>query len=232
MEPSTGEDQRAESLRQAQAAAEVLFAKMSARRLVRPGRTEREVSDDIRDLAGDLLGVRRYWHKRIVRSGPNTLHPYEVNPPDRVITPDDIVFCDFGPILEEWEADFGRTFVLGDDPDKHRIASDLPSVWAKAKAYFDKTPGITGADLYAHVLHLAAIAGWQHGGAHAGHLIGEFPHEKIAGDQVECYITADNHLPMRRLERSGRQCHWILEIHLVNRARGYGGFFEQLLDLG
>jgi Xaa-Pro dipeptidase len=32
-----------------------------------------------------------------------------------VIGDDDIVFCDFGPVSEEWEADFGRTFVLGSD---------------------------------------------------------------------------------------------------------------------
>jgi Xaa-Pro dipeptidase len=26
--------------------------------------------------------------------------------------------------------------------------------------------------------------------------------------------------------------HWILEIHLVDRALGIGGFYEELLDLG
>ena len=31
-----------------------------------------------------------YWHKRIVRSGPNTLLPYRENPPDRAIGTDDI----------------------------------------------------------------------------------------------------------------------------------------------
>ena len=54
------------------------------------------------------FGVSRHWHKRIVRAGPNTLEPYKQNPPDREITADDIVFLDFGPIFEEWEADFGR----------------------------------------------------------------------------------------------------------------------------
>jgi hypothetical protein len=29
----------------------------------------------------------------------------------------------------------------------------------------------------------------------------------------------------------GRQCHWILEVHLVDRDRRIGGFFEQLLTL-
>jgi Xaa-Pro dipeptidase len=37
--------------------------------------------------------------------------------------------------------------------------------------------------------------------------------------------------PMRRTDPNGRLCHWILEIHLVDRVRGFGGFYEQLLDL-
>lgn len=32
--------------------------------------------------------------------------------------------------------------------------------------------------------------------------------------------------------RHWRPCHWILEIHLVDTAREFGGFYEQLLDLG
>ena len=85
---------------------------------------EGEASDAIRDLAAEMFGISRYWHKRIVRAGPNTLQPYKQNPPDREIAADDIVFLDFGPIFEQWEADFGRTYVLGDDPVKHRLADD------------------------------------------------------------------------------------------------------------
>ncbi|MBL0183682.1 MAG: M24 family metallopeptidase [Chitinophagaceae bacterium] len=40
------------------------------------------------------------------------LHPYNGNPPDRVIEEDDIVFLDFGPIFNGWEADLGRTGML------------------------------------------------------------------------------------------------------------------------
>jgi hypothetical protein len=47
-----------------------------------------------------------------------------------VIGDDDIVFADFGPIFEEFEADFGRTFVLGDDPIKHRLREALPTIFA------------------------------------------------------------------------------------------------------
>jgi hypothetical protein len=33
-------------------------------------------------------------------------------------------------------------------------------------------------------------------------------------------------------DKAGRRCHWILEMHLTDPARGFGGFYEQLLDLG
>jgi hypothetical protein len=36
---------------------------------------------------------------------------------------------------------------------------------------------------------------------------------------------------MRRTDPSGRTCHWILEVHLVDRERQIGGFYEQLLTL-
>ena len=165
-------------------------------------------------------------------SGPaNTLQPYRQNPPDRVIEADDIVFADFGPIFEEWEADFGRTFVLGDDPVKHRLAADLPVAFAAGRAYFESHPGISGEELFAYVRGLAAEAGWEYGGPHAGHLVGEFPHEKINGDEIESYIAPGSTEPMRRTDRMGLPCHWILEIHFVDRDRQIGGFHEELLDL-
>ena len=37
--------------------------------------------------------------------------------------------------------------------------------------------------------------------------------------------------PMRRTDRTGRVCHWILEVHLVDRGRQIGGFHEELLDI-
>ena len=222
---------RIAALQDAQSKAVVLFDEVVTRGMVFPGRGERELSDAIRDLAGELFGIRRFWHKRIVRAGVNTLEPYRENPPDRQIAADDIVFFDFGPILEQWEADFGRTYVLGDDPVKHQITADLPRVWELGRQHFEATADITGAELFAYMLDLIADAGWEHGASHAGHLVGEFPHEKIAGDDVTCYITSGNHEPMRRLDPTGRPCHWILEVHLVDRERGFGGFFEQLLDI-
>ncbi|MEV8637333.1 M24 family metallopeptidase [Streptosporangium sp. NPDC051023] len=225
------EEARAVALLDAQGKAVELFAQVEQRGLVRPGVLESVVSAQVRDLAADLFGVSRYWHKRIVRSGPNTLHPYRDNPPDRVIGEDDIAFLDFGPIFSQWEADFGRTFVLGDDPVKHRLRDELEPLFTKAKQFFLTQPDITGETLFAYVNQLSEEAGWEYGGPHAGHLVGEFPHEKVAGDKVHSYIAPGNDMTMRRLDTLGRRCHWILEIHLVDRERGIGGFYEELLTL-
>lgn len=222
---------RARNLVEAERKAVELFDEVTRAGLVEPGLLESVVSDRVRDLAADLFGTKKHWHKRIVRSGENTLQPYRENPPDRVIGEDDIVFLDFGPVFDEWEADFGRTYVLGDDPVKHRLAADLPTVWEAGRAHFESHPDITGAGLYAHVRELAAAAGWEFGGPHSGHLVGEFPHELIDADLVNSYIAPTNANRLRGLDDAGRSCHWILEIHLVDRQRGFGGFYEQLLTL-
>ena len=226
------EDERAGRLLAAQANAVALFDEVGARGIVAAGRGEQAASDLIRDLANEMFGKTRHWHKRIIRSGPHTLQPYRENPPDRVIEADDIVFADFGPIFEEFEADLGRTYVLGDDPVKHRLAADLPVIIEAGRRYVARYPGITGAQLHAEVARLAAGAGWSLGGRHAGHLVGEFPHETIDGADIESYIAPGNDTPMRRRDKAGQACPWILEVHLTDTARGFGGFYEQLLDLG
>ncbi|MCW0213179.1 MAG: aminopeptidase P family protein [Pseudonocardia sp.] len=225
------EDVRARSLVAAEQKAVDLFEEVTRRGLIAPGASEKELSDRVRDLGAELFGTDKHWHKRVVRSGPNTLKPYKENPPDRTVEADDIVFLDFGPIFAEWEADVGRTFVVGDDPVKLRLRDDLPRIFDAGRAHFDAHPDISGAELYAHVVGLAEAAGWEFGGAHSGHVVGEFPHEWIDGERIESYIAPGSDHPMRRTDPSGRRCHWILEIHLVDRERQIGGFYEQLLTL-
>jgi Xaa-Pro aminopeptidase len=225
------EDDRTRSLVEAEQYATELFAEIDRRGLIAPGRWESEVSRAVRDLGAELFGTSRHWHKRVVRSGENTLQPYAENPPDRRIGDDDIVFVDLGPVFAAWEADVGRTFVLGDDARKHRLAADLPRVWAAGRAYFDEHPDITGEQLYAHMGELAREAGWEFGGPHSGHLVGEFPHELIDAEKLQSYITTGNDTLMKQaVDASGRRCHWILEVHLVDREHGIGGFFEQLMS--
>jgi Xaa-Pro dipeptidase len=178
-----------------------------------------------------MFGISRYWHKRIVRVGRNTLAPYDENPPDLTVAEDDIIFLDFGPVFEEWEADFGRTYVVGNDPLKHKLRADIEQAFAEGKKYFHQHPDITAAELYQHANDLARQAGWEYGGPIAGHLIGVFPHEKIANDKVTLYVHPKNHNRMNIPDESGRKRHWIFEIHFVDRTRQIGGFYEELLTI-
>jgi Xaa-Pro aminopeptidase len=216
----------------AQAKAHALFAEVETRNLIRPGATESEINEGIYTLAETMYGISRYWHKRIVRAGHNTLAPYDENPADLRVAEDDIVFLDLGPVFEDWEADFGRTYVVGNDPLKRKLCRDIEEAFARGKQYFHEHPEVTAAELYAYAQKLAAQAGWEYGGPIAGHLIGVFPHEKIAGDKITLYVHPQNHNRMRTPDASGRQRHWILEIHFVDRARRIGGFYEELLTIG
>src|SRR4029077_6738551 len=188
----------------AQGKAEALFAEIQGRNLIRPGTKESEINESVYQLAGSMYGISRYWHKRIVRSGRNTLAPYDENPPDLTVGEDDIVFLDLGPVFEEWEADFGRTFVVGQDPIKRKLCRDIEEGFAKGKKYFHEHPDITAAELYEFATRLAEDAGWEYGGPIAGHLIGVFPHEKIAGDKISLYVHPENHLRMRTPDAEGR----------------------------
>jgi Xaa-Pro aminopeptidase len=226
-----GEAGRARELLAAQDAAAALFAEIERREMVVAGTTERALSEAVHLLAQEMFGITRYWHKRVVRAGPNTLTPYRANPPDRTIDGDDIVFVDLGPVFAEWEADFGRTFVLGSDPAKHRLRDLLEPLFADGKRYFQQHPDVTGAQLHAHVQQGVRAAGYELGGEHCGHLLGEFPHTRISGAQASSYIAPTNHERMRRHDPLGRQLHWILEIHIVDRDRQIGGFHEELLTL-
>jgi len=225
------EEHSATALLDAQEKAKKLFAEIECR-LIRPGISESQLDREIFALAAEKFGVSKHWHKRVIRAGSNTLFPYSENPPDRVIEADDILYLDLGPVFAAWEADFGRTFVLGDDPIKHRLKNDLEPIFRAAKAAFHADPGMDGATLYGIACDLAKQAGWDFGGRIAGHTVGEFPHETIAGDRISFYITRGNKLPLRRRDAAGRPYHWILEIHLVDRERQIGGFFEELLTVG
>ena len=225
------EKTRAAELLEAQSKAVELFNQIEARELIRPGITEKDLNADIYALAKEMFGINTYWHKRIVRAGSNTLLPYAENPPDLTLGTDDILFLDLGPVFEQWEADFGRTFVLGSDPLKHKMQQDVGHAFAQGKRYFNETPDITSSELFSYARSMAEEFGWEFGGPIAGHLIGQFPHERIAGDKVTLYVHPDSHLPMRTVDEKGQKRHWILEIHFVDREHRIGGFYEELLSV-
>jgi Xaa-Pro dipeptidase len=215
----------------AQQKAADLFDAVIAGGLVRPGVLESELSNEIHALAQRRFGVRRHWHKRIVRAGPNTVLTYHDNPPERRVGEDDVVYLDLGPLFEEWEADFGRTYVLGNDPRKQQLVQDIEAAFAAGRRHYEANESITAGELYDFVSGLAHEAGWEFGAPTAGHLIGHFPHETAPGNPTRFSIRHGIKTGLRECDDQGARRHWILEIHFVDPARAYGGFYEQLLTV-
>ena len=217
-------------LQEAERMASELFNLAIAQDLLRPGNSELTASDGIKALAEQHFGVESFWHKRIVRSGPNTVHPYRENPEVRIFTDDDIVFLDFGPVFAQWEADLGRTYVIGNDPAKLQLRDEAERIWHMGRNFAMANPEIAANDLYSFVTNEVHEAGYQLGEQrHVGHLIGEFPHERVEDDKTTSYLTPVNTLPLQRTDADGNQWHWILECHLVDPELNIGSFFEQLL---
>jgi len=194
-----------------------------------PGKSELELTWEIGKLAKERFGIDQYWHKKIVRTGANTLFPYNGNPPDLVIQKDDILFLDFGPIFEGWEADFGKTYVLGNDPLKLKLKKDVDAAWLEAKNWYWQQTSLTGAEYFNYVTELARQYGWEFGGEIAGHIVGHYPHEQLTPGDMGLDIHPDNHSDILQKDKEGNDRHWILEIHFVDRTNNIGGYIEQLL---
>jgi hypothetical protein len=206
-----------------------LFKAIEDNNLITAGKSEKQLNTEIFELAHDMFGIEKHWHKRIVRAGANTLKPYNENPPTLVIQENDILFFDFGPVIEEWEADLGRTFVIGNDPARHKLKTDIEKAWHETREWFHTKTELAASELYQHAVEKAKQFGWLFGGEIAGHLIGQFPHERLEPGNFQLYVHPENHNNMFLPDANGNKREWILEMHFVDREKQIGGFFEQLL---
>ncbi|MDP9076938.1 MAG: aminopeptidase P family protein [Bacteroidota bacterium] len=219
-----------QKLELAEQKAKELFNMVETRGLIVPGKSESELITEVVELAKSEFGIESFWHKKIIRAGVNTLQPYSGNPPDLVIQEDDLVILDFGPIFGGWEADLGRTYVIGTDPSKLKLQKDIEAAWHEAKAWHAEQISLTGAQYFTYLHELAKKYGWEYAGEIGGHIVGHFPHEQLGPDDLGLDIHPDNHADILQTGKEGNTRHWILEIHFVDRANKIGGFFEQLLN--
>ncbi len=219
-----------ELLIEAEENAMLLFAEIENRGLIQAGKTENKLNTEIFELAKEMFGIEKYWHKRIVRAGKNTIFPYRENPADLIIQEEDILFLDFGPVFEDWEADLGKTYVLGENTQMLKMKADVETAWYEGYEFYKKNrEGLIAADFYKFTSDLAEKLDWKFGHIHCGHLIGKFPHERIQGEETLNYIHPENLNKMSDPDKSGNERFWIYEIHLLDKTESFGGFFEQLL---
>lgn len=212
--------------------AKELFKTVEDKGLIISGKSEKQLCDEIVQIAKEEFGTENHWGKKIVRTGVNTLQPYVSDPPDLIIQDGDIVFFDFHPVFEGWEADLGRTYVLGNDPLKLKVKKDVEAAWHEGKDWYFKQNRLTGSEFFNYAMELAKRYGYEFGNAIAGHIIGRFPHEQPDVPTDLCLdVHPDNHTDILQLDRYGKKRHWILELHFVDRVNNIGAFFEQLLTV-
>ena len=158
-----------------------------AAELLQPGRTEREVAEELHRL---ILNEHETVEFVIVGSGPNGSNPHH-DYSDRVLAVGDPVVVDLGGALPSgYQSDCTRTHVVGDPARAPQEFLQAYSVLEEAfNAACDAArPGITAGDLDAAARNVIERAGYGEYFTHRlGHGIGLSGHEQpfiIAGSDV------------------------------------------------
>jgi len=163
------------------------------------------------------MQIDRTWHPTKFRLGVDTTKNFsEASTPNLMLKTNDIFFIDVGPVIAGMEADYGRTFVVGDHQPFHTLAKDAERVFKEVANHW-QTKKVNGMELYQFAANCAEKMGHQLNLKMDGHRLGDFPHALyFKGGLAEIEETP---LPML----------WILEIHLLSKDGSYGAFYEDLL---
>ncbi len=204
-------------------AAGMLVARARTREAIRniaariaPGMAEEEAMELTRTTLKQR-GLLRGWHGIHVRFGANTLKPFGApSEPGTVLQPDDVFFLDIGPVWKHWEGDAGDTYVVGSDPDMHRIAHDVKVVFDRAATRW-REDRLSGVALYRFAEAEARTLGWELKLDMSGHRLSEFPH------------SAWHRGPLAEVEFVPSAGLWVLEIQIRHPTRPFGAFYEDLL---
>src|SRR5688572_15619076 len=195
-----------------------LFKAVEQNNLIVAGKSEDQLNREVVQLAHEKFGVKEHWHKKIVRTGVNTMAIYTDNPPNQIIKADDIVILDFGIVVDGYEADYARTYVLGNDARKLKLKNDVEKAWYEIQDWYRKQTSVKASDLYALTRKKASEYGWTSTGVIAGHIVGKYPHEQPADPKSwELDVHPDNPNDILLPDANGNKRHWILEIHFIDK---------------
>ena len=183
---------------------------------VQPGMREEDAVEPATQVLS-ALGLHATWHPVRVRFGASTVKAMkQPSAPGVVLQENDIFFVDIAPRHREWEGDGGASFVVGHDAVLERCARNAEELFHEVREAWHRHAW-TGARLYEYADQRARQMGWELNFDLPGHRLSDFPHAAIhTGSLAQAGFSP---APMR----------WVLEIHLRDRERRFGAFFEDLL---
>lgn len=203
-----------EGMLRARAETRKAIAGIAAR--IRPGMVE----EDAVAMARDVIAAQGHtlsWHPVRVRFGANTILPMKrASRPGVVLAGDDIFFVDIAPRVQDWEGDGGATFTVGHALEYARCAADAERLFHEVRRAW-QAHGWTGRALYEFAARRAHEMGWDLDPELPGHRVSDFPHAALHAGALADYDHAPSAL------------RWILEIHLLDRERRFGAFYEDML---
>lgn len=162
------------------------------------------------------IGVTKFWHPTKIRIGSDTTKSFrELSDAEFRTKNEEICFLDLGPIIDNHEADYGETFLVGSN-EKDGLIRACEQVFHETSDLW-KSKGTTGIELLNFASQAAEKLGYELNPMMAGHRLGDFPHKLFSSDK----LFELNRRPTENL--------WILEIHLIDKKRNRGAFFEDLL---
>jgi Metallopeptidase family M24 len=183
---------------------------------VKPGMVEEDAVEMAKDLLADL-GMLKGWHDVYVRFGTNTLKTFgAASDPGVVLGANDVFFIDIGPVWKDWEGDGGDTFVVGQQSDMQRCATDARILFHIVRRAW-ATAGWNGKALYEFAIDEARKMGWELNMDLSGHRLSDFPHEAIYKG------------PLAEVEFTPKPLLWVLEIHIRDPQNRFGAFYEDML---
>ncbi len=183
---------------------------------VSPGMVEEDAVEMAKDLLAGLDMVKG-WHDVYVRFGSNTLKTFGApSDPGVILGENDLFFIDIGPVWKDWEGDGGDTFVIGSAPDMARCAADARKLFHIVRRNWLET-GLSGKGLYDFAASEAEAMGWELNLDLSGHRLSDFPHAAIYDG------------PLAEIDFRPSPLLWVLEIHIRDRDKKFGAFFEDML---
>lgn len=162
-------------LRLACEAADAALTDLLERGGLRPGRTEREVRNELEALMLDH-GADGPSFETIVATGANSAIPHH-RPTDAVLAAGDFVKLDFGALVEGYHSDMTRTFVLGPAAQWQREIYGLVAT-AQQAGRDALAPGVSLSSVDAASRQVIVDAGYGDNFGHGlGHGVGLQIHE-------------------------------------------------------